>query len=199
MRQNVYYMDSIEVSPAESKGMGASGVGVLDKAVVILSFLSEGGPATLAEVVGGTGLSRPTAHRLLSALEAHRLVGRSGGGTRSARGSWVGEQGYGPGSHRGGPACARGSEGRDRGEHAALREGGRSPGVRGRRRADGRGLEGTSFRSARVLPLDRGSGGRVLLAWAEDGEGFLQVGYGGVREAGDGRRASPSARRGWRA
>ena len=59
--------------------MVASGVGVLDKAVVILSFLSEWGPATLAEVVGGTGLPRPTTHRLLSALEAHRLVGRDGG------------------------------------------------------------------------------------------------------------------------
>ena len=51
----------------------------MDKAVVILSFLSEGGPATLAEVVEGTGLPRPTAYRLLSALEAHRLVGRVGG------------------------------------------------------------------------------------------------------------------------
>src|SRR5918998_20322 len=70
-------MNSIEGSGVEGKGV--SGVGVLDKAVVILSFIAEGGPATLAEVVGGTGLSRPTAHRLLSALEAHRLVGRNGG------------------------------------------------------------------------------------------------------------------------
>src|SRR3712207_5770706 len=70
-------MNSIEGSGVGSKGV--SGVGVLDKAVEILSFIAEGGPATLAEVVGGTGLSRPTAHRLLSALEAHRLVGRNGG------------------------------------------------------------------------------------------------------------------------
>src|SRR3989337_1147447 len=70
-------MDSIEGRNAEGKGV--SGVGVLDKAVVILSFISERGPATLAEVVGGTGLPRPTAHRLLSALEAHRLVGRNDG------------------------------------------------------------------------------------------------------------------------
>ena len=27
-----------------------------------------------------------------------------------------------------------------------------------------------------VLPLDRGSGGRVLLAWAEDGEGLANSG-----------------------
>ena len=122
MRQNVYYMDSIEVSPAESKSMGASGVGVLDKSVVILSFLSEGGPATLAEVVGGTGLSRPTAHRLLSALEAHRLVGAEWG--RYSLGARL----LGWGSRAmdldliEAAACARGSRGRDRGEHAALRE-----------------------------------------------------------------------------
>src|SRR5688572_30612003 len=77
MRHNVCYMNSIEGSREESKSV--SGVGVLDKSVVILSFIAEGGPATLAEVVGGTGLPRPTAHRLLSALEAHRLVGRNGG------------------------------------------------------------------------------------------------------------------------
>src|SRR3712207_7556994 len=70
-------MNSIEGPGVEGKGI--CGVGVLDKAVVILSFIAEGGPATLAEVVGGTGLSRPTAHRLLSALEAHQLVGRKGG------------------------------------------------------------------------------------------------------------------------
>ena len=51
----------------------------MDKAVVILTFLSEGGPATLAEVVDGTGLPRATAYRLLSALEANHLAGRGGG------------------------------------------------------------------------------------------------------------------------
>lgn len=71
-------MDSIEASRAEGKGV-RSGVGVVDKAVYILSFLAEEGPATLMGVVEGTGLARPTAYRLLSALEAHRLVRRSGG------------------------------------------------------------------------------------------------------------------------
>ena len=47
-------MDSIEGASIGDK-VTSSGVGVLDKAVVILSFLSEGGPATLAEVVEGTG------------------------------------------------------------------------------------------------------------------------------------------------
>ena len=53
----------------------SSGVGVLDKAAVVLSAL-EAGPATLAALVQATGLARPTAHRLAVALEHHRLVAR---------------------------------------------------------------------------------------------------------------------------
>ena len=53
----------------------SSGVGVLDKAALVLSAL-ESGPATLAGLVAATGLARPTAHRLAVALEHHRLVAR---------------------------------------------------------------------------------------------------------------------------
>ena len=53
----------------------SSGVGVLDKAALVLGAL-EAGPATLASLVASTGLARPTAHRLAVALEHHRLVGR---------------------------------------------------------------------------------------------------------------------------
>ncbi|TXJ07642.1 MAG: IclR family transcriptional regulator [Aeromicrobium sp.] len=53
----------------------SSGVGVLDKAALVLSAL-EPGPATLAGLVTATGLARPTAHRLAVALEHHGLVGR---------------------------------------------------------------------------------------------------------------------------
>src|SRR4028119_2000872 len=53
----------------------SSGVGVLDKAALVLAAL-EPGPATLAGLVAATGLARPTAHRLAVALEHHRLVGR---------------------------------------------------------------------------------------------------------------------------
>src|SRR4029078_6900832 len=53
----------------------SSGVGVLDKAALVLSAL-ESGPATLAGLVTATGLARPTAHRLAVALEHHRLVAR---------------------------------------------------------------------------------------------------------------------------
>lgn len=56
-----------------------SDVGVLDKAVVVLAAL-EGGPHGLAELVAATGLPRATAHRLAVALEAHDLVRRDGDG-----------------------------------------------------------------------------------------------------------------------
>lgn len=53
----------------------SSGVGVLDKATLVLSAL-ETGPLTLAGLVSATELARPTAHRLAVALEHHRLVAR---------------------------------------------------------------------------------------------------------------------------
>ncbi len=55
--------------------MDNSGVGVLDKAAMVLNAL-EAGPQTLAGLVQATGLTRPTAHRLACALEHHRLVAR---------------------------------------------------------------------------------------------------------------------------
>ena len=65
-------MDSIEVISSGSK----SGVGVLDKSVAILAFLSAGGTATPGAGVDRTGLARPPAQRLLSAREAQSLVTR---------------------------------------------------------------------------------------------------------------------------
>jgi DNA-binding IclR family transcriptional regulator len=56
-----------------------SGVGVLDKAVSVLDAL-ESGPLPLAALTAATGLSRATAHRLASALEAHGFVDRDGAG-----------------------------------------------------------------------------------------------------------------------
>jgi DNA-binding IclR family transcriptional regulator len=170
MRENVYYMDSIEGTSAESKGIGVSGVGVLDKSVVILSLLSEGGPATLAEVVGGTGLSRPTAHRLLSALEAHRLVGRNGGRYS------LGVRLLGWGSRAMGldlveaarPVLAALRDESGESTQLYVREGDVRVCVASFERTGG-GLRDTVPVGA-VLPLDRGSGGKVLLAWAEDGE-----------------------------
>lgn len=56
-----------------------SGVGVLDKAIGVLDAL-EAAPATLAQLVERTGLSRATAHRLAVALEVHGLVRRDDDG-----------------------------------------------------------------------------------------------------------------------
>jgi DNA-binding IclR family transcriptional regulator len=53
----------------------SSGVGVLDKAAIVLGAL-EAGPQSLAGLVQATGLARPTAHRLALALEHHRFVTR---------------------------------------------------------------------------------------------------------------------------
>jgi DNA-binding IclR family transcriptional regulator len=60
-------------------GESVSGVGVLDKAVLVLASL-EAGPLTLGELCTRTQLPRATAHRLASALEAHDLVARDGAG-----------------------------------------------------------------------------------------------------------------------
>jgi DNA-binding IclR family transcriptional regulator len=56
-----------------------SNVGVLDKAMGVLAAVADG-PRTLAELVPATGLSRPTAHRLAVALEAHGLLRRDDDG-----------------------------------------------------------------------------------------------------------------------
>lgn len=57
----------------------ATGVGVLDKCVAILSAIRRGA-GTAAEVCTLTRLPRPTVHRLLTALAAHGLVARSPSG-----------------------------------------------------------------------------------------------------------------------
>lgn len=148
---------------------------MLDKAVAILAFLSEVGPAGLAAVVQGTGLPRPTAYRLLSALEVHHLVVR-GGGRYS-----LGLRLLGWGNKVAGASLIDTArpvlEGlRDEtGESVQLyvREGGRRVCIASVERAGG-GLRDTVPVGA-VLPLELGSGGKVLLAWAEDGEHFRTV------------------------
>ena len=56
-----------------------SGVGVLDKAIVVLQALRIS-PLTLADLQSATELPRATAHRLAVALEAHGLVRRDAAG-----------------------------------------------------------------------------------------------------------------------
>ena len=61
------------------KSSAKTGVGVLDKAVLIMSML-EAGPATLAQLVDSTHLTRPTIYRLAVALEKHRFLARDTAG-----------------------------------------------------------------------------------------------------------------------
>ncbi|OBG39734.1 IclR family transcriptional regulator [Mycobacterium sp. E3198] len=56
-----------------------SGIGVLDKAVVVLHTIAES-PCGLAELCERTGLPRATAYRLAAALEVHRLLARDDAG-----------------------------------------------------------------------------------------------------------------------
>lgn len=56
-----------------------SGVGVLDKAVLVLDAV-HAGAHSLAALTERTGLSRATAHRLAVALEVHGLLAREDGG-----------------------------------------------------------------------------------------------------------------------
>ncbi|MBO0833862.1 MAG: helix-turn-helix domain-containing protein, partial [Actinobacteria bacterium] len=70
-------VDSIhDGQPAASQ---ATGVGVLDRCVALIDLLA-GGPKTLRSLAAASRLPRPTAHRLLVALEAHRLVARDSSG-----------------------------------------------------------------------------------------------------------------------
>lgn len=66
-----------------------SGVGVLDKSVALVRALAEG-PLALAGLVEVTGVSRPTAHRLASALVDHGLVRRTDDGRFALGGDLVG-------------------------------------------------------------------------------------------------------------
>jgi DNA-binding IclR family transcriptional regulator len=56
-----------------------SGVGVLDKAVVVLQAVADS-PASLADLQTRSGLPRATVHRLAAALEHHGLLRRDGDG-----------------------------------------------------------------------------------------------------------------------
>jgi DNA-binding IclR family transcriptional regulator len=131
-----------------------SGIGVLDKAVVVLDAL-EAGPLSLPELVDATGLPRATAHRLAAALEVHGFVGRGDDG-RFQLGARLSQSGL--------PAIAR----------SALEELREATGEsvqlyvrRGDQRLCVQALESphglrTIVPVGALLPLDAGSAGKVL-------------------------------------
>ena len=139
-----------------------SGVGVVDKSVAILDALADG-PVGLGGLVTATGMSRATAHRLATALETHGLVRRNPDGRFAlgmalvALGRVAADQF--PLAAAAGPALA---ELRDvTGESVQLYV------ARGEERVCIASLESphglrTIVPTGAVLPLNRGSAGRVL-------------------------------------
>jgi DNA-binding IclR family transcriptional regulator len=142
-----------------------SGIGVLDKAMVVMHAAAEQ-PCTLNELVSRTGLPRATAHRLAVGLETHRML------ARDEDGAW-----------RPGPALSElAASANDTLIEAAaivlprLREiTGESVQLYRREGAERvcvasmeplTGLRDTVLVGAR-LPLTAGSGAKVLLAWAD--------------------------------
>jgi DNA-binding IclR family transcriptional regulator len=149
-----------------------SGVGVLDRSMTLLGLLSEG-PRSLRSLAHDSGLPRPTAHRLLVALEAHGLVGRDADGSFRL-GPRLTELALRAGHGLDLAALAAGVLARlhDRtGESVQLyvRSGDRRLCVAAR--DAGTGLR-DSVPVGALLPLDAGSGGKVLLAWSDDADRF---------------------------
>ncbi|GHH70483.1 IclR family transcriptional regulator [Streptosporangium violaceochromogenes] len=169
----------------------SSGVGVLDKAVLVLNAL-EAGPASLAQLVQATGLARPTAHRLAVALEHHRIVSRDTQG-RFVLGPRLSELSTAAGEDRllavAAPVL---TQLRDlTGESAQLyrRQGDERVCVAAAERASG--LRDT-VPVGSALPMVAGSAAQILLAWEEPdrlhrglrGAKFTAATLAGVRRRG---------------
>jgi DNA-binding IclR family transcriptional regulator len=144
-----------------------SGVGVLDKAVLVLDAV-EAGATSLAALTERTGLSRATTHRLAVALEVHRLLRRDREG-RWLLGPRLGELAGGEQGdrllERADPVLARLRD--STGESAQLyrRQGERRLCVAAAERRSG--LRDT-VPVGTLLPLTAGSAAQVLLAWTPD-------------------------------
>ncbi|MGY5885656.1 IclR family transcriptional regulator [Modestobacter lacusdianchii] len=165
-------------------------VAVLDKAVAILRAVADE-PASLAELVARTELPRATAHRLATALEAHRLLRRTPAGTW-APGPALAELGRGGadlaelvGRHL---AALRDATGES--AQFYVRDGGSRVCIAAAERSSG--LRDTVPVGAR-LPLTAGSAAHALLAFgpAEEGSALLPAASFTARTLLDVRR------RGW--
>jgi DNA-binding IclR family transcriptional regulator len=159
---------------------------VLDRSVALLDLLADG-PQSLRSLAQGSGLPRATAHRLLLALEAHRLVARDGAGAFRL-GPRLTELGARAGpaldlAAVAGPVLARLHEATGESVQLYVRSGSRRLCVAAH--DAGTGLR-DSVPVGALLPLDAGSGGKVLLAWASDGAGFgvAAAELAGVRSRG---------------
>jgi DNA-binding IclR family transcriptional regulator len=162
--------------PERAPGRPAvSGVGVLDRSMALLGLLGDG-PRTLLSLTKASGLPRPTTHRLLVALEVHGLVGRDTDGAFRL-GPRLTELALRAGHGLDLAALAAGVLARlhdQTGESVQLylRSGDRR--LCAAARDAGTGLR-DSVAVGALLPLDVGSGGKVLLAWSDDAGRFPAV------------------------
>ena len=140
-----------------SGGNRITAVGVLDRSVALLDLLAAG-PRSLRVLAETSGLPRPTAHRLLVALEAHRLVGREPDG-RFRLGPRLTELAVRAGwgldlAGLAGPVLAQLHQQTGESAQLYLRSG---------------------DRRLCAAACDAGSGGKVLLAFGPDGDRFPAV------------------------
>jgi DNA-binding IclR family transcriptional regulator len=164
-------MDSIPESRTGASRI--TGVGVLDRCVALLDLLADG-PQSLRALADASGLPRPTAHRLLVALEAHRLVARDPAGSFRL-GPRLTELAAVAGpeldlASLAGPVLDRLHEATGESVQLYVRSGEHRLCIAAR--DAGTGLR-DSVPIGALLPLDVGSGGKVLLAWSPDGGRLL--------------------------
>jgi DNA-binding IclR family transcriptional regulator len=148
-----------------------SGIQVLDRAVLVLDTVARYGPCSLADLQRETELPRPTAYRIAVALERHGVLSRDAEG-RFVLGhrlaAWGAVAGRGlPDAAR--PVLARLGEVTGESVQLYVRDGESRVCVAVYERASG--LRDTVPLGA-VLAIERGSGGKVLLAWAADATNY---------------------------
>ncbi len=139
--------------------------------MLVIDTLAGEGPCALADLQRITGLPRPTAYRLAIALVRQGVLSRDDDGRfllghRLA--AWGAVAGRGL-ADAGRPVLARLGEATGESAQLYVREGENRVCIAVHERPSG--LRDTVPLGA-VFPLDRGSGGKVLLAWAEDSGRF---------------------------
>src|SRR5580692_1925423 len=162
-------MDSIPESRAGASRI--TGVGVLDRCVALLDLLADG-PRSLRALADASGLPRPTAHRLLVALEAHRLVARDPAGSFRL-GPRLTELAAVAGPELdlasvAGPVLDRLHQATSESVQLYVRSGDHRLCIAARDASTG--LR-DSVAVGALLPLTVGSGGKVLLAWSAEDAG----------------------------
>lgn len=144
---------------------------MLDRAVLIVDTVAREGPCALADLQRATDLPRPSAHRLAVALERQGMLARDRDG-RFVLGrrlvAWGAVAGHGL-ADVARPVLDRLGETTGESVQLYVRDGEHRVCVAVHERPSG--LRDTVPLGA-VFPLDRGSGGKVLLAWSPDAEHF---------------------------